>query len=76
MKNYYPRRMELGPRDIIARANYNEIVSGRGTEHGGVWLDITHLPKEMILDRLTTMYEQFRSIAGIDISDYLKRIMH
>jgi succinate dehydrogenase/fumarate reductase flavoprotein subunit len=31
MKNYYPERMELGPRDIVARANYNEIVAGRGT---------------------------------------------
>src|SRR5690348_13367667 len=51
MKNYYPERMELGPRDIVARANYNEIISGRGTEHGGVWLDITHLSKEKILDR-------------------------
>src|SRR3954453_22383799 len=68
MKNYYPERMELGPRDIVARANYNEILEGRGTEHGGVWLDITHLPKEKILDRLTTMYEQFQSIDGIDIS--------
>ncbi|HZD82547.1 MAG TPA: FAD-dependent oxidoreductase, partial [Nitrososphaeraceae archaeon] len=68
MKNYYPERMELGPRDIVARANYNEIVAGRGTEHGGVWLDVTHLPKEKILDRLPTMYEQFNNIAGIDIS--------
>ena len=68
MKNYYPERMELGPRDIVARANYNEIVAGRGTEHGGVWLDITHLPKEKILDRLPTMYEQFKNIDGIDIS--------
>jgi succinate dehydrogenase / fumarate reductase flavoprotein subunit len=69
MKNYYPERMELGPRDIVARANYNEIVAGRGTEHGGVWLDITHLSKEKILDRLPTMYEQFKNIAGIDISE-------
>jgi len=69
MKNYYPERMELGPRDIVARAAYNEIVSGRGTEHGGVWLDVTHLPKEKILDRLPTMYEQFKNIAGIDISE-------
>jgi succinate dehydrogenase / fumarate reductase flavoprotein subunit len=68
MKKYYPERMELGPRDIVARANYNEIVSGRGTEHGGVWLDITHLPKEKILDRLPTMYEQFKKFDGIDIS--------
>ena len=68
MKNYYPERMELGPRDIVARANYNEIVDGRGTEHGGVWLDVTHLSKDKILDRLPTMYEQFKNIAGIDIS--------
>src|SRR5436309_202522 len=68
MKNYYPERMELGPRDIVARAAYNEIVSGRGTEHGGVWLDITQLPKEKILDRLPTMYEQFKELDGIDIS--------
>src|SRR6185312_9045933 len=68
MKNYYPERMELGPRDIVARANYNEIISGRGTEHGGVWLDVTHLSKEKILDRLPTMYEQFKKIDGIDIS--------
>jgi succinate dehydrogenase / fumarate reductase, flavoprotein subunit len=68
MKNYYPERMELGPRDVVARAAYNEIVAGRGTEHGGVWLDVTHLPKEKILDRLPTMYEQFKNIAGIDIS--------
>jgi succinate dehydrogenase / fumarate reductase, flavoprotein subunit len=68
MKNYYPQRMELGPRDIVARANYNEIISGRGTEHGGVWLDITPLPKEKILDRLPTMYEQFKKLDGLDIS--------
>jgi succinate dehydrogenase / fumarate reductase, flavoprotein subunit len=68
MKNYYPQRMELGPRDIVARSIYNEIVSGRGTEHGGVWLDITHLPKAKILERLPTMYDQFKRIAGIDIS--------
>src|SRR6476646_6644346 len=69
MKNYYPERMELGPRDIVARANYNEIIAGRGTPHGGVWLDVTHLSKEKILDRLPTMYEQFKNIDGIDISE-------
>jgi len=68
MKNYYPERMELGPRDVVARATYNEIIAGRGTTHGGVWLDITHLSKEKILDRLPTMYEQFKNIDGIDIS--------
>ena len=68
MKNYYPERMELGPRDVVARATFNEIVAGRGTPHGGVWLDVTHLSKEKIFDRLPTMYEQFKNIDGIDIS--------
>ncbi|MGN6615393.1 MAG: FAD-binding protein, partial [Candidatus Nitrosocosmicus sp.] len=68
MKRYYPEKMELGPRDVVARANYNEILEGRGTEHGGVWLDITHLSKEKILDRLPTMYQQFKDLDGIDIS--------
>jgi succinate dehydrogenase/fumarate reductase flavoprotein subunit len=68
MKYYDPERMELGARDVVARANYNEIISGRGTEHGGVWLDVTHLRKEVIQERLTTMYEQFQELDGIDIS--------
>ena len=68
MKNYDPERMELGPRDVVARAIYNEIISGRGTERGGVWLDVTHLRKEVIQERLTTMYEQFQQLDGIDIS--------
>ncbi|HKX97447.1 MAG TPA: FAD-binding protein [Candidatus Nitrosocosmicus sp.] len=68
MKKYYPERMELGPRDVVARAIYNEIVEGRGNIHKGVWLDITHLPLKKILDRLPTMYKQFKDIAGVDIS--------
>jgi succinate dehydrogenase/fumarate reductase flavoprotein subunit len=68
LKNYDPERMELGPRDVVARAIYNEIISGRGTEHGGVWLDVTHLRKEVIQDRLPTMYKQFQELDGIDIS--------
>jgi succinate dehydrogenase / fumarate reductase, flavoprotein subunit len=68
MKNYDPERMELGPRDVVARAVYNEIISGRGTKNGGVWLDVTHLRKEIIQERLTTMYKQFQELDGIDIS--------
>lgn len=68
MKRYYPKRMELGPRDIVARAIYNEIAEGRGTEHKGVWLDVTHLSLNKILDRLPTMYKQFKDIATVDIS--------
>jgi succinate dehydrogenase / fumarate reductase flavoprotein subunit len=68
MKNYYPQRMELGPRDVVARSIYSEIVSGRGTKHRRVWLDATHLSKAKILERLPTMYDQFKRIAGVDIS--------
>jgi succinate dehydrogenase/fumarate reductase flavoprotein subunit len=68
MKKYCPEKMELGPRDVVARAAYNEILEGRGTVHGGVWLDVTHLSKEKIMDRLPTMYKQFKDIDGIDIS--------
>jgi succinate dehydrogenase/fumarate reductase flavoprotein subunit len=69
MKNYYPERMELGPRDVVARSIYNEIVAGRGTKHRGVWLDATHMPKAKIIERLPTMYAQFKRIAGVDISE-------
>src|ERR687894_665272 len=68
MKNYYPQRMELGPRDVVARSIYNEIMSGRGTRHGGVLLDVTHLPKAKIMERLPSMYDQFKRIAGVNIS--------
>jgi succinate dehydrogenase flavoprotein subunit len=68
MKKYCPEKMELGPRDVVARAAYNEILEGRGTVHGGVWLDVTHLSKEKIMDRLPTMYKQFKEINGVDIS--------
>ena len=68
MKNYYPERMELGPRDVVARAIFNEIASGRGIKHGAVWLDVTHLPKAKILERLPTMYKQFKQLDQIDIS--------
>src|SRR5918999_631929 len=67
MKNYYPQRMELGPRDVVARSIYNEIMSGRGTKHGGVLLDVTHLPKAKIMERLPSMYDQFKRIAGVNI---------
>lgn len=68
MKRYDPKNMELGPRDFVARSVYTEIMEGRGTKHGGVWLDITMLPKAKILDRLPKMYSQFRELDNIDIS--------
>jgi len=68
MKKYDIERMELSARDIVARANYNEIKQGRGTKHNGVWLDITKKPKSYILKRLPKMYRQFKEFANIDIS--------
>ena len=68
MENYDPEKMELSTRDVVARANYTEVQEGRGSEHGGVYLDITHLGYDGIMKKLPTMYEQFLKLADIDIS--------
>jgi succinate dehydrogenase / fumarate reductase flavoprotein subunit len=52
----------------VARANYTEVQEGRGTEHGGVYLDISHLGYDNIIKKLPTMHEQFLKLADIDIS--------
>jgi Succinate dehydrogenase/fumarate reductase, flavoprotein subunit len=66
MKKYDPDRMELSTRDVVSRAIATEIAQGRGTERGGVYLDVTHLPKEQIETRLPVMLEQFLAF-GVDI---------
>jgi fumarate reductase (CoM/CoB) subunit A len=66
MKNYDPRRMELSTRDVVARAIATEIRNGRGSPNGGVYLDVTHLPREQIETRLPVMLEQFLRF-GVDI---------
>ncbi|MDV0440886.1 fumarate reductase (CoM/CoB) subunit TfrA [Methanorbis furvi] len=66
MEKYDPARMELSTRDVVARSIATEVLEGRGTEHGGVWLDVTHLPKEQIETRLPLMLEQFLKF-GTDI---------
>ena len=66
MKRYDPVRMELSTRDVVARAIATEIAAGRSTPHGGVYLDVTHLPKEQIETRLPLMLEQFLTY-GVDI---------
>jgi succinate dehydrogenase / fumarate reductase flavoprotein subunit len=68
MERYDPQRMELSTRDRVALANYTEIAEGRGTENGGVWLDISHQPKEYILEKLPRMYRQFLETQMLDIS--------
>ena len=66
MKQYDPERMELSTRDVVARAIATEVMSGRGTKNGGVFLDVTHLKKEQIESRLPVMLEQFLKF-GVDI---------
>ena len=68
MDRYDPERRELSTRDRVALANYTEIHEGRGTANGGVLLDITHLPRELVLDRLPRMYRQFLDVAMLDIT--------
>ena len=68
MADYDPRRMELSARDVVARAIHQEVRAGRGTPHGGVWLDVTHLGAARVRRKLPTMYQQFRELAGVDIT--------
>jgi succinate dehydrogenase / fumarate reductase flavoprotein subunit len=59
---------ELSTRDNVARAIYTEVREGRGSPHGGVFLDISHLPADHVRRKLPSMYEQFRELAGVDIT--------
>jgi len=68
MERYDPERLELSTRDRVALANYTEIAEGRGTEHGGVLLDISHIDRELVLRRLPRMYRQFLDLAMLDIT--------
>jgi succinate dehydrogenase / fumarate reductase, flavoprotein subunit len=63
------RPPELLPRDEVARSINSEIKAGRGSPHGGVFLDVSsRLPAEEILRRLPSMYHQFMELAGVDIT--------
>ncbi len=63
------RPPELLPRDEVARANLAEIRAGRGSPHGGVFLDIaSRRPADYILQRLPSMYHQFKELADVDIT--------
>jgi succinate dehydrogenase / fumarate reductase flavoprotein subunit len=68
MQRYDPERMELSSRDRIALANYTEIKEGRGGPNGGVFLDVSHLGKDAILEKLPRMYRQFVEYQMLDIS--------
>jgi succinate dehydrogenase / fumarate reductase flavoprotein subunit len=63
------RPPELLPRDEVARAINSEVKAGRGTPHGGVFLDVSsRLPAEEIQRRLPSMYHQFKELADVDIT--------
>jgi succinate dehydrogenase / fumarate reductase flavoprotein subunit len=60
--------MELSTRDVVARSIYTEVKEGRGTEHGGAYLDISHKPAEYVKKKLPSMYHQFKELADVDIT--------
>ena len=63
------RPPELLPRDEVARAINTEVKAGRGTEHGGVFLDVSkRIPADVIKKRLPSMWHQFYELAGVDIT--------
>jgi succinate dehydrogenase / fumarate reductase, flavoprotein subunit len=68
MERYDPKRMELSTRDVVARSIYTEVREGRGTEHGGAYLDISHKPAEYVKRKLPSMYHQFKELADVDIT--------
>jgi succinate dehydrogenase / fumarate reductase, flavoprotein subunit len=68
MEKHDPKRMELSTRDVVARAIYTEVKEGRGTEHGGAYLDISQKPAEYVKRKLPSMYHQFLELADVDIT--------
>ncbi|HEX8597722.1 MAG TPA: fumarate reductase/succinate dehydrogenase flavoprotein subunit [Chloroflexia bacterium] len=59
---------ELLPRDVVARAIYREVQAGNGSEHGGVYLDVTQRGADYIKRKLPSMYEQFHALGDVDIT--------
>ena len=67
MKRYSPDQMELDARDVVARAIAKEVAQGRGTENGGVYLDLSHKDAAFIEERLPRMYKRFQDL-GVDMA--------
>src|SRR5262249_33536254 len=68
MEKHDAKRMELSTRDVVARAIYTEVREGRGTPHGGAYLDISQKPAEYVKKKLPSMYHQFKELAYVDIT--------
>jgi succinate dehydrogenase / fumarate reductase flavoprotein subunit len=62
------RPPELLPRDVVARAIYKEVEAGRGSEHGGAYLDVSHKGADYIRKKLPSMYDQFLHLGDVDIT--------
>jgi succinate dehydrogenase / fumarate reductase flavoprotein subunit len=62
------RPPELLPRDVVARAIYKEVQEGRGSEHAGVYLDVSHKGADYIKKKLPSMYDQFLHLGDVDIT--------
>lgn len=62
------RPPELSTRDNVARAIYQEVKAGRGSPHGGVFLDISYQDPERVKKKLPSMYHQFKDLADVDIT--------
>jgi len=67
MERYSPTQMELDARDVVARAIAQEVAEGRGTDNGGVYLDISHKSESFIRERLPRMYARFDEL-GVDMA--------
>jgi succinate dehydrogenase / fumarate reductase flavoprotein subunit len=68
MERYDPKKLELSTRDVVARSIYTEVREGRGTEHDGAFLDISHKPADYVKRKLPSMYHQFLELADVDIT--------
>ena len=68
MERYDPKKLDLSTRDVVARSIYTEVREGRGTPHGGAFLDISHKPADYVKRKLPSMYHQFLELADVDIT--------
>ena len=66
MERYDPARMERSTRDLVARASFTEVLEGRGTPHGGVWIDVSHLGAKMVEANFRGMVKRCRDF-GYDL---------
>jgi succinate dehydrogenase / fumarate reductase flavoprotein subunit len=70
MENYAPNKMELASRDVVSRAEQTEINEGRGVgpDGGGIYLDVTVVPKKRTLEALREIVNIGKDFAGVDIT--------